>query len=53
MKYSTYLRNHVVYPGSEKALHAFLNATIERNGKKDKPHDQIIRKLRIGLDVRI
>ena len=36
MKYNTYLRNHAVYPGSEKALHAFLNATLDRNGKKEK-----------------
>ena len=36
MKYSSYLRNHVVYPGREKALHAFLNATFDRNGKKEK-----------------
>lgn len=36
MKYSSYLRNHVVYPGSEKALHEFLNATLERNGRKEK-----------------
>lgn len=36
MKYSTYLRNHVVYPGSEKALHSFLNSTLNRNGKETK-----------------
>ena len=41
MKYTSYLRNHAVYPGSEKALHSFLNATLDRNGKKEKhklPH---------------
>jgi hypothetical protein len=36
MKYPTYLRNHAVYPGSEKALNTFLNATLDRNGKKEK-----------------
>jgi hypothetical protein len=36
MKYTSYLRNHAVYPGSEKALHTFLNATLDRNGKKEK-----------------
>ena len=36
MIYKTYLRNHAVYPGREKALHTFLNATLERNGKKEK-----------------
>ena len=36
MKYKTYLRNHVAYPGSEKALHAFLNASIDQNGKNEK-----------------
>ena len=36
MKYTSYLRNHAVYPGSEKTLHTFLNATLDRNGKKEK-----------------
>ena len=36
MKYPTYLRNHAVYPDREKALHTFLNATLDRNGKKEK-----------------
>jgi hypothetical protein len=36
MKYPSYLRNHAVYPGSEKALHSFLNATLVRNGKEEK-----------------
>ena len=36
MIYETYLRNHAVYPDREKALHSFLNATLERNGKKEK-----------------
>jgi hypothetical protein len=36
MKYASYLRNHAVYPGREKALHDFLNATLDRNGKKEK-----------------
>ena len=36
MKYPTYQRNHVIYPGNEKALHTFLNATLERNGKIEK-----------------
>ena len=36
MIYQTYLRNHAVYSGSEKALHTFLNATLDRNGKKEK-----------------
>jgi hypothetical protein len=36
MKYKTYLRNHAVYPGSEKNLHTFLNATLDRNGKQEK-----------------
>jgi hypothetical protein len=36
MKYKSYLRNHVVYPDSQKALHAFLNTTIDRNDKKEK-----------------
>jgi len=34
--YKTYLRNHAVYPNREKALHTFLNATLDRNGKKEK-----------------
>ena len=41
MKYTSYLRNHAVYPGREKALHTFLNATTVRNGKEEKhkiPH---------------
>jgi len=41
MKYKTYLRNHVVYPGREKELHDFLNQTIVRNNKIEKhklPH---------------
>lgn len=33
MKYPTHLRNHVVYPNREEALHSFLNATLDRNGK--------------------
>ena len=36
MIYKTYLRNHAVYPGSEKSLHTFLNSELERNGKKEK-----------------
>ena len=36
MKYSNYLRNHAIFPGREKALHTFLNATLDRNGKKEK-----------------
>ena len=36
MMYKTYLRNHAVYPNREKALHTFLNATLDRNGKKEK-----------------
>jgi len=36
MIYSSYLRNHAVYPDREKALHTFLNATLDRNGKKEK-----------------
>jgi len=36
MKYTTYLRNHAVYPEREKALHTFLNATLDRNGKQEK-----------------
>ena len=36
MKYKTYLRNHAVYPGREKALHDFLNTTLDRNGKQEK-----------------
>ncbi|MDR2651490.1 MAG: hypothetical protein LBC68_04135 [Prevotellaceae bacterium] len=36
MKYKTYLRNHAVYPDSKKALHTFLNATIDLNGEKEK-----------------
>ena len=36
MKYPSYLRNHAVYPDREKALHTFLNATLDSNGKKEK-----------------
>jgi hypothetical protein len=36
MKYPSYLRNHAVYPGTETALHTFLNATLDRHGKKEK-----------------
>ena len=36
MKYKTYLQNHVVLPGSEKSLHTFLNAKLNRNGKEEK-----------------
>ena len=36
MKYKTYLRNHAVYPHRKKALHTFLNATLDRNGKQEK-----------------
>ena len=36
MIYKTYLRNHAVYPEREKALHTFLNATLDRNGKQEK-----------------
>jgi len=36
MKYNSYLRNHAVYANREKALHEFLNATLDRNGKKEK-----------------
>ena len=36
MIHKTYLRNHAVYPDREKALHTFLNATLDRNGKKEK-----------------
>jgi hypothetical protein len=34
MKYSTYQRNHVIFPGSEEALSRFLNATLD--GKRHK-----------------
>jgi hypothetical protein len=33
MKYSNYLRNHVILPGREQALDEFLNASIMQNGK--------------------
>ncbi|HAJ99358.1 MAG TPA: hypothetical protein DCM62_04970 [Bacteroidales bacterium] len=36
MIYKNYHRNHAVYAGREKALHTFLNATLDRNGKKEK-----------------
>lgn len=36
MKYKTYLRNYVIFPGSEKSLHTFLNTTLKRNGTKEK-----------------
>lgn len=36
MKYKTYLRNYVVFPGSEKPLHTFLNTTLKRNGTEEK-----------------
>ena len=36
MIYKTYLRNHVVFPGSEKPLHTFLNTILKRNGKEEK-----------------
>ena len=36
MRYNSYLRNHVVYPGREKALYDFLDTTLDRNGKKKK-----------------
>ena len=36
MIYSSYLRNHAVYPDREKALNTFLNATLDRNGKQEK-----------------
>lgn len=36
MKYKTYLRNYVLFPGSEKPLHMFLNTILKRNGKEEK-----------------
>ncbi len=36
MKYKSYLRNYVVFSGSEKPLHAFLNTTLKRNGTEEK-----------------
>lgn len=36
MKYKSYLRNYVVFPGSEKPLHRFLNTTIVLNGGEEK-----------------
>jgi hypothetical protein len=36
MKYKSYLRNYVLFPGSEKPLHTFLNTTLKRNGKEEK-----------------
>ena len=36
MKYTSYHRNHVVWPGSEQALYDFLDTTLDRNGKQEK-----------------
>ena len=36
MKYTSYLRNHAVYPGREKALYDFLNSSIVHDGKVEK-----------------
>ncbi len=36
MKYKSYLRNYVLFPGSEKPLHTFLNTMLKRNGKEEK-----------------
>ncbi|MDR2533170.1 MAG: hypothetical protein LBC81_00060 [Tannerellaceae bacterium] len=36
MKYSTYHRNHVIIPGREGALYNFLDATLNRNGIRQK-----------------
>lgn len=36
MKYKTYLRNYVLFPGSEKRLHTFLNTILKQNGKEEK-----------------
>lgn len=36
MKYKSYLRNYVLFPGSEKPLHTFLNTILKRNGKEEK-----------------
>lgn len=37
MKYKSYLRNHAVFPGSEKPLHTFLNTTlVHSNGTEEK-----------------
>lgn len=38
MIYKTYLRNHVVLPGSEKPLHTFLNTTLVDGNGKEKKH---------------
>ncbi|WHZ06839.1 MAG: hypothetical protein OJF59_000592 [Cytophagales bacterium] len=38
MKYKTYLRNHVVLPGSEKPLHTFLNSILVDGNGKEKKH---------------
>jgi len=37
-KYKTYLRNHVVLPGSEKPLHTFLNTILVDSSGKEKKH---------------
>ena len=36
MIYNSYRRNHAIYLGRENALHTFLNATLDHNGKKEK-----------------
>lgn len=36
MQYETYQRNYVLFPGSEKPLHSFLNTILKRNGQEEK-----------------